>query len=221
MPSPGRQRKQRRGSTLAPARTCAARLHHWFVPQMPSSIGSTPRTRNAWQAALPQSGISLTLLSWRGSGYRPNLPLFGLSTSASAEHGAALWAWRCKTVLVSALATNFSNSIFPDDSFSLSHSFLLIVFFFSSALPASSAACTHFLSIPHAHTHARARSCTHTHTHTHSDLQSFLDSTYTQYYVILDIFFAKWPKIFIEEGNPRTEYNLNFTAKQEKEENKR
>ena len=92
MPSPGRQQKQRRGSTLAPARTCAARLRHWFVPQMPSSIGSTPRTRNAWQAALPQSGISLTLLSWRGSGYRPNLPLFGLSTSASAEHGAALWA---------------------------------------------------------------------------------------------------------------------------------
>ena len=35
---------------------------------MPSSIGSTPRTRNAWQAALRQSGISLTLLSmaWEG-----------------------------------------------------------------------------------------------------------------------------------------------------------
>ena len=132
--------------------------------RMPSSIGSTPRTRNAWQAALPQSGISLTLLSWRGSGYRPNLPLFGLSTSASAEHGAALWAWRCKTVLVSVLATNFSYSVFPYDSFSLSHSFLLIVFFLSLLH------CQHLLQ--HARTsflyptctHTRARSCTHSHT---------------------------------------------------------
>ena len=45
-------------------------------------------------------------------------------------------------------------SFFPSDCF----------FFLSSALPASSAACTHYLSIPHTHTHARARSCTHAHT---------------------------------------------------------
>ena len=126
--------------------------------------GVPPRTRNAWQAALPQSGIGLTLWSWRGSGYRPNLPLFGLSTSASAEHGAALWAWRSKTVLGSALATNFSNSIFPDDSFSLSQSFLLIVFFFFSFLR-----CQHLLQhartsfLSHMHTRARARARTHTH----------------------------------------------------------
>ena len=111
------------------------------------------------------SGISLTLLSWRGSGYKPNSPLFELSTSASAEPGAALWAWRCKTVLVSALATNFSNSIIPDNSFSLSHSFLLIVFFlFCAASIFCSMHALLFYDPTYTHTHARARSTAHAHT---------------------------------------------------------
>ena len=89
-------------------------------------------------------------------------------------------------MLVSALATNFSNSIFPDDSFSLSHSFLLIVFFLSSALPASSAACTHYLSIPHAHTHTRARARARTHTHSEFRIFELFYSLQCRTFVLLN-----------------------------------
>ena len=99
-----------------PVRTCEAHSHRSFVLQMPSSIGSTPNSTGAWPHGLPRSGTNFTLLSWRGSTCRPNFPLSESWTSVSVEDAAAFWAWLCKTALVWALATNFSNSIFMDDT---------------------------------------------------------------------------------------------------------
>ena len=82
------------------------------------------------------------------------------------------------------------------------------LFFLSSSLPASSAACTHFLSTPHAHTHARALVHARTHIQNFASLNCFthrsvLPSYFSikPYHTVLSVSYLT---IFINSKNLRT-----------------
>ena len=71
--------------------------------------------------------------------------------------------WRTRAKRRILLISNFFKLYFSRRQFLFVSFFPSDSFFPSSALPASSAACTHFFTIPHAHTRTRARSPAHAH----------------------------------------------------------
>ena len=155
IPSPGRQQKRKRRNTLA-----TAKLNHTArlfcrcclpsrVCHIPQALGQ-PACHGVRQILLPCHGVGLGADPiFHHPSCRPPSPR-NTQPPSGPDHAR----WCC---MVPALATNFCISLFPDDSFSLSRSFLLIVFFLFCA---GSISCS-------MHALLFYPTCTHTHTHTH------------------------------------------------------